>query len=852
MTREFIDRHGPELATCIYNNLVINRCPIVYPNFCFSYYRISSEGRKMCEFNGQNILWAPKTQVGLKTLLAGFLSFFSCDQPGAFPLFHAFDSQVSKVNHLITLYAHATRGPFGEYVLPDVSKFQNNFFFGKMKLAFSNPHYAAFSGYYLTDFDLRMEFVDYALVYDVETIIFGDMKQNPNLRNLVPEDKFTGIKVNLWLDNIPTYIEIDNLSAQVDILNKKLSAIQTSTLGNSTLYALKSKKWITAENPMLALMHANLLVGQTVEDRAIYVSDQQKISSKSVCSSMAPVASVDARDLFLSLVVKLILHQGHYEKVRQSWLSLAAVLHYLLQTIDPVNFPEVPLNKWVDHYYKGRDPKTIEAMAFDIQYILETFLKVAAEEGIGSEDQIAAVEGVVLEVLEELQIIKEDKFPQLIHLFEVILGIAKAEEKQLNFLFKMKYFTGFDFYTDSDKNTVGWSKTALEICGRDITYKNILESYDDYALMLIKINSQIEDKTPANVDVKTDVNIYKQHIDQEVLLFDGHRPDIFAADITSPLSELLQPEVSGPIEARVELAKVDPGTMSIAGPRQINPAEKKMSEILDRIPDLSVGVTDYCELSASACSFTKKIIEKCHDTLENVTLTMNTNDPSFNKEIHILSPSSPYDLDIKVINTNADFDKIGELRRLVEQIKKDRDKPNFLVYDIPISVETDAKLSDWHQTNSVTGFEVHKMPHILSAAEMRDKSFLRIAQAKYLIRSLLDVGGNFVFKVQHAETYASVLGLTTMSSSFSQAHLLRLDASKDTGTELYFVGIGYLLPPSPNLEMDGAMFDPVDVAEFLVNNTIRSLKNYYPLLSPYMAKLKARLSRRVTKYKDKT
>jgi len=160
------------------------------------------------------------------------------------------------------------------------------------------------------------------------------------------------------------------------------------------------------------------------------------------------------------------------------------------------------------------------------------------------------------------------------------------------------------------------------------------------------------------------------------------------------------------------------------------------------------------------------------------------------------------------------------------------------VVDVPISIETDSKMVDRYKANMITGFKVHDIPPVMSVSKMRDKCFTRIAQARYICSRMLKVGGGFVLKLQHVETKAAILGIVGLSSVFRESDVLRLTSSKNTGTEVYFVGSGYLLG-------DGFISpEPISLQKFVASVAGNALIEFSNCLTNYEEKVKEKLKKK--------
>jgi len=160
-------------------------------------------------------------------------------------------------------------------------------------------------------------------------------------------------------------------------------------------------------------------------------------------------------------------------------------------------------------------------------------------------------------------------------------------------------------------------------------------------------------------------------------------------------------------------------------------------------------------------------------------------------------------------------------------VKGERKNPQryeLVVLDIPATKLSDTNYVASIKKNGFLGMNVDPVPPLMGRKQLRTFVNVRMYQARYVCRSMLTVGGSLILKLQHLETMLGIIGLQQLMLMFQESKLCRLKNSKSTGTELYFVGLGYCMSGGHGI------INETEIVQ-LVNGVCRkSLGNYFHLL----------------------
>lgn len=356
----------------------------------------------------------------------------------------------------------------------------------------------------------------------------------------------------------------------------------------------------------------------------------------------------------------------------------------------------------------------------------------------------------------------------------------------------------------------------------------LMQDYVNYYGMMC--NLELVTEADVEEEVVEKIQVYPEHINQCCHLVENSadREDkVPVLDVLDNSKVFLGPEVVQLIEEQEEAFRMMPETIDLHEKGRVDPASAKMLELMTEIPEIKKAST-YLEIGGGHGSFAKQFVTNSIDPKE-VTLTFNINDPSYTPNIDLFKSTLPQARKVKfnAINSNANIDQPGHLKSLIKTIRggrKDPQRYDMVVLDIPATRLSDTNHVASLKKNGFLGMNVDPIPSIMGRKELRTFTNVRMFQARYICRSMLSVGGILVLKLQHLETLLGIMGLQQLMLMFRESKLCRLKNSKGTGTEVYFVGIGYCL------SSDHGMIDEYEIDRLLNSVCTQSLHNFFYLL----------------------
>jgi len=805
ITDTFVKVFGKEVANIFYTKLIAHKSPLLFPNVALTMFIHCPIHKLLVLKNGQGITEAHCFDEKASFHLQVLAKTFSSQDPLMVPFFHEAAYMSTYMDQFIERMQTVTNFMTKE---PERARSDNlfqNLLLEILKTTYRNPIRCAISSFYTYDIGLNFSSILTSQFYDVSFFLFGADVVIDEFKQSFPFVKMAGKKIDLYVDSYPKFER-----------TKKEVAYGPS-LGKNTLIDMSSGVAYTDHNILLNLMRHKIYLREDAKQRIVGLPVEEADGSDYL-------AIVDARQLFFHLIRKSVQNERD-QIVLRAWAAVATDISETFR--DEVSFVSqnqssrlVAIMNCFTNSVKAVPPDQCTKQGSiernkECTNVYDLFFHhyETIQDQENMEDFIGRMDmknNLVLEYIKKNNLKEDDPIYRITMLKLIIRDAFCSSEYRLN---------PADLFVPS----VDVSRFLPQTDIPSISIQ-LFADYDNYIEFC---NSFFN---PSLEYVETEIEKVEAHYDCISVSVVEEQAIINVEDKTQLIEgiDLIEDQ----LEKKDEIQMNDAQTMDIKkNNRPLEPAKSKMREILKLVPELN-GQTSYCELSAGHLGFLEEYATQNDGVLLDAFVSLNTLDPSFKREVKALSPDFRPMINVrkKVLLTDFDFDargSIGVLKKMAP-LKKH----SLFVWDV--SVVMDSRLAAESVTSQVLGVDKIKDKY-KGYRHMGRIMSRRLAQAQMLMPHYLKIGGHLVFKCQHLIYNSSLIPLLSLSACFKDSRLLRLDSSKDTGTEFYFIGLSYIGAPV------GKTYDINMLVAFIKNVHMLSLNNFRVALEAYQEKLAKKL-----------
>lgn len=768
VTSEFVKVFGRDLSVIMFKKLIIEGVPILYPNLSLNVFQLCPKHRVLVEKNGQGLM--PVEGVSRKMLfqLQSLVKLFGSYDTKHIHFFHAnnfVSPYVDKLIERLQLVTNWLTEDFIKYSEED-NLFQDSSI-DLLKMNYSSPIVCGITGFYLMELELDVKVRPLTLYHDVSFFLFGTETLINAAKEKMPSVQFAQQPTLIYLDQYSKYL-------------KPAEKVATGPdFGKNVVIDLKTQSVYSDQNVILTLLRTRHYQLLKKEERQVGIMVEGADGSLNI-------AQIDARPLTMHLIKRLIKYESDLVLLR-AWALMGHFLNESMYGMDMFNqsryiqFKTIlaKINAEITkesknglNFYSPTKNERLERNAGLVMLYQQFFddYDYFLEEG-------QDIFGMISDGLNSQRKFLTKVDSRMVGFMDLIFSVFSCQEYSMNpsNLF-VKDISPEKFIVDLSDNTLD-----VEVLGLVDEFNR----YVDFADNFVEVMAVDVDFVVLKLDEDVEVSSHIQSGEIEII-----NPVEMAIkdDETKLISTIVN--LQDQLDLKDIVNRFDPATMKLTvNKRPLQPAIAKMVELMEKCPEL-LGKTKYLEFSAGHLGFLEAYIKK-NPNLLKFFVTLNTLDENFSLKLRPLNADHSEYINIqkKLLLTSFDFDSPGSMKILSKVID---DKYDLFVWDV--SVVMDSNFVHDSLKNYYCGVDQMKTEQI-NFVSMGRTATRRLLQAYYLLPNVLSYGGVFLMKCQHICFNSSLFPLLSLSSSFEQARLIRLDSSKDTGTEFYFVGIGFVGGP---------------------------------------------------------